>query len=282
MICHGRQFRRYLYDILYFMARICPITYLIATIVLTDGTTDDASETLIILKEALNVVIMPAASALFFIRLRAVYSRNNYMTAFFGFWLLVILAFFLFDSARVIMQRSEIAQLKCYWTAHYIDAWGYIATAAYDTLMYFSISWQLASFAVVDRWQDRLKLFVTGNGLGWLSKVLLQSGQMYYFMTIGFSLCTTIFIFNPATHSRWSAVFIPPNLTVASVMACRIFRELKLGLIVGPITGTEGAISKLVFKDIGYIPEQHSEHTFDLAIPDDATVTAGIGTMHEV
>jgi hypothetical protein len=63
-------------------------------------------------------------------------------------------------------------------------------------------------------------------------------------------------------------------------MACRIFRELKLGLIVGPIT--EGAISKLVFKDIGYIPEQHSEHTFDLATPDDATVTAGIGITHEV
>jgi hypothetical protein len=145
-----------------------------------DNTTDDASETLITLKEALNVVIMPTASALFFIRLRAVYSRNNYMTAFFGFWLLVILAFFLFDSARVAMHRSEIAQSERYWTAHYIDAWGYIATAAYDTLMYLSISWQLASFAVVDRWQDRLRLFVTGNGLGWLSKVLLQSGQMYY------------------------------------------------------------------------------------------------------
>jgi hypothetical protein len=61
-----------------------------------------------------------------------------------------------------------------------MDALAYISTATFDTLMYLSISWRLASFATIDRWQDRLRLFITGNGLGWLSKVLLQSGQMYY------------------------------------------------------------------------------------------------------
>jgi hypothetical protein len=60
------------------------------------------------------------------------------------------------------------------------DAWGYIATAAYDTLLYLAMSLRLASIAVVDSWQDQLKSFVTGDGLGWLSKVLLRSGQLYY------------------------------------------------------------------------------------------------------
>jgi hypothetical protein len=123
---------------------------------------------------------MPAASALFFIRLSAVYSRNKYITAFFGSFWLVILGLFVFDSTKSIMRCSEIVQSTHCWKARRIDAWGYIAAAAYDTLMYLSISWQLASFATVDRWQDRLRLFVTGNGLGWLSKVLLQSGQVYY------------------------------------------------------------------------------------------------------
>ena len=72
-------------------------------------------------------------------------------------------------------------------------------------------------------------------------------------MTIGFSIVTTLFIYKPATHNLgWNAMVVPPNVTVASIMACRIFRELKLGLIKGPIT--EEAISKLVSRDIGSIP----------------------------
>lgn len=33
-------------------------------------------------------------------------------------------------------------------------------------------------------------------------------------------------------------------------MACRLVRELKLGLFVGPMTELEGAMSQIVFKDI--------------------------------
>lgn len=62
-----------------------------------------------------------------------------------------------------------------------------------------------------------------------------------------------MFIFKPAVHNGWNAMVVPPNVTIASIMACRMFRELKLGLIVGPIS--EGAISNLVFRDIGSIQE---------------------------
>jgi hypothetical protein len=126
------------------------------------------------------MMIMPANSALFFIRVRAVYWRNKYVTAFFGSYWLAILGFFIFDSISGIMRCSDIGpSTRCFVLQH-SDAWGYIATAVYDTLMYLSISWRLASFTPADRWQDRLKSFVTGNGLGSLSKALLQSGQMYY------------------------------------------------------------------------------------------------------
>jgi hypothetical protein len=128
---------------------------------------------------AANIVIMPAASGLFFIRLSAIYSRDKYIMALFGSCWLVILGIFVFDSAEGIMQCSNEDSLQCF-TVQGIDAWGYIATAVYDTLMYLAISWRLASFATADRWQDRLKSFITGDGLGWLSKILLQSGQAYY------------------------------------------------------------------------------------------------------
>jgi len=181
MIHQGRGDRRFRYVVymLYLAARIGPIIYLFAIILLAAGTTN-ACKLLARFAGAANIVIMPAASGLFFIRLSAVYSRDKYIMAFFGSCWLAILGLFLFDSARVLLQSSDIDPSMGCLTAEHRDAWGYIATAVYDTLMYLAISWRLASFATVDRWQDRLRLFVTGDGLGWLSQVLLRSGQVYY------------------------------------------------------------------------------------------------------
>jgi hypothetical protein len=128
----------------------------------------------------LNMVIMPATSVLFFVRLSAVYSRNKYVMSFFGSFWLITLGIFIFDSIKGLLRCSDIGpSTRCFSLQHQ-DAWGYMATSIYDTLAYLSISWQLASFAPADRWYDRLKSFATGEGLGWLSKVLLQSGQIYY------------------------------------------------------------------------------------------------------
>jgi len=135
---------------------------------------------MIILISALNIVMMPAASTFFFIRLSAVYSCNKYIMGFFGLCWLIILGLFVSESVQGILRCSKVIESTQCFTERHVDAWGYIATAAYDTLMYIFISWKLASSALVDKWQDRLRAFATGNRLGWLSKVLLQSGQMYY------------------------------------------------------------------------------------------------------
>jgi hypothetical protein len=127
-----------------------------------------------------NTLIMPATSGLFFVRLTAVYSGGTYVITFFGSCWLVILGFFLFDSARVLLRLPHVTQSSQCLTVEHKDAWGYIATAVYDTLMYLAISWRLASFATLGSWKDRLRSFVTGDGLGWLSKILLRSGQVYY------------------------------------------------------------------------------------------------------
>jgi hypothetical protein len=49
-------------------------------------------------------------------------------------------------------------------------------------------------------------------------------------MTIGFSICTVVFILDAAIGPNWTPLFVPLNMTVASVMACRLFRQLKLSL----------------------------------------------------
>lgn len=129
---------------------------------------------------ATNLVIMPSISGLFFVRLSAVYSRDKYVIAFFGSLWLVILGIFIYDTTTMLSRVSDRGQsIRCFMVRH-TDAWGYIGTAVYDTLMYIAMSWQLASFGVSDHWTSRARSFITGGGLSGLSKVLLRSGQAYY------------------------------------------------------------------------------------------------------
>jgi len=109
--------------------------------------------------------------------------------------------------------------------------------------------------------------------LGWLSKVLLQSGQVYYFITIGFTICTTVFIRSTSIPKEWNALFVPINATVTSVTACRLFRELKLDLLVNPME-----LSKIVQRDMGSNPQQQSEHAFALFTVDECDEEFGIET----
>jgi hypothetical protein len=58
-------------------------------------------------------------------------------------------------------------------------------------------------------------------------------------------------------------------------MACRLYMELRLGLFADPIT--DGAISKVVFKNIGIIHQQHSGDTSELRSLDDEDVDTDSG-----
>jgi hypothetical protein len=143
-------------------------------------TTIDTCKVLAGLIAVANSVTIPAASCLFFIRLAAVYLRDTYIMAFFGSCWLVVLGCFVFDGTKSLLRLPDVSQPTQCVVVNHRDAWGYIATALYDTLMYISISWRLASFSTFHSWQERLESFVTGDGLGWLFKVILRSGQVYY------------------------------------------------------------------------------------------------------
>jgi len=102
-----RRFRQYVVYMFYLVARVGPIIYLFAVILLAAGPTNTC-ELLARFVGAANIVIMPAASGLFFIRLSAVYSRDKYIMTFFGSCWLTTLGLFLFDSSRVLLQSSDI------------------------------------------------------------------------------------------------------------------------------------------------------------------------------
>jgi len=63
-------------------------------------------------------------------------------------------------------------------------------------------------------------------------------------------------------------------------MACRTYRDLRRGLFADPMT--DGAISNLVFRDMGTIPQQQSEHVFEMRSLDDAGINASNDRMRGV
>lgn len=130
---------------------------------------------------AANVFIMPCVSGLFFVRLHAVYAGQTKCIAFFAACWFLVLGFFIYDSWQILSRFSNVgASAQCFVVKH-SDAWGYMANAVYDTLMYLAISWRLAMYpSQAEGWKDRVNTFFTGAGLRGLTKALLRSGQMYY------------------------------------------------------------------------------------------------------
>jgi len=82
-----------------------------------------------------------------------------------------------------------------------------------------------------------------------------------------------VFIYSPAIHPEWHNLILEFNIAISSVTACRLVRELKLGLFWEE--KTEIMVSNVVFRDIGIIvPHQESEGASELGTGD----TTGIDT----
>jgi hypothetical protein len=73
---------------------------------------------------------------------------------------------------------------------------------------------------------------------------------------------------------EWHNLFlVVPNISVASILACRLFRELKLGLLEDPMP--ELTVSKIVFRDIGTISQQESGDEFEYTVNEDGMYIGG-------
>jgi len=139
----------------------------------------------------------------------------------------------------------------CSLTGRSTDAWAYTASAIFDTLIFLAISWRLASTSMIgSSWSDRLRSFVGGEGLLGLSKVLLRGGQSYYIMTIGLNVATAMTTFIPGVPTEWWGLLTMPNMAMQSVMACRIFRELKLEAIVDILPEDADIITSMMFASV--------------------------------
>lgn len=110
-----------------------------------------------------------------------------------------------------------------------------VVNAVNDTLIFLAISYNIISHPIVgNTWHARAKSFFVAGRLPRMSRGLLQGGQLFYFVTIGFSIATATLILSTNTATVYRSMLTVPNVALENAMACRVYRAVKLGFIRNP------------------------------------------------
>ncbi|TCD63661.1 hypothetical protein EIP91_005141 [Steccherinum ochraceum] len=150
---------------------------------------------------------IPVNALLFLFRIRAVFHDNR----------IVILAFVflwlgLFGTCMSALLSLDAIPLpgtqRCLETAAQVTgAATLVYDAAYDTVVFVAMSTQLV---LVYRYSGKTwRVFFTGQGMGDVSRILLQTTQQYYIVTAGFTILCSVLVLTPS---------IPPAYSHASIL----------------------------------------------------------------
>lgn len=77
-------------------------------------------------------------------------------------------------------------------------------------------------------------------------------------MTIGFGIASAICIYTNKIPLEYKGILVIPNVTVANIMACRLYRELKIRVIhecVSPCRVRAGADSLILIQSLNMSTE---------------------------
>jgi hypothetical protein len=127
------------------------------------------------------IITAPSTSALFFFRVRAIYSNDKIITVFFGSLLILLFGLCILPPLGTDTMHIGTTR-RCINTK--VATFSVIPIAVnsiFDTLVFIAISLRIVSYSIVgDTYSACMRSFVRGDGLPVLSKSLLQGGQLYY------------------------------------------------------------------------------------------------------
>ncbi|KAF7981262.1 hypothetical protein HWV62_34147 [Athelia sp. TMB] len=211
--------------IAYYVSRLA---YCISIVITETNTAPDTAQ-LEYAKFALWWAASAATSLLFFFRVRAVYRHNRAVRALFiVLWVLILVSptailYTLYDPCEPgLANDCEVSRPLS------LIANGTMCLN--DTLVFVLVSWQMYSNSFARHrgglsGRARFARFLRGQGLYNISKSVLQSGQLYYGVTIGFQLSASLTYTLGAPYSLLVGL---AYIALASAMATRVFRMVLL------------------------------------------------------
>ncbi|KAJ7441652.1 hypothetical protein B0H11DRAFT_2095864 [Mycena galericulata] len=175
-------------------------------------------------------VAIASNSALFFFRIRAIWGKTRLVTGLFGIlWLGVagMSTTIAFGGDAVAIGPTQYCLVSK--LAPYVGASAIMVTV-YDTAVFFAISYRLLTNTyVVHSPRELMKALFSGAYLPSFSRSLLVDGQLYYMISVISNIVVMTMVYVNVSPLYRGFLNIP-NVALTSAMACRVYRNTKLGL----------------------------------------------------
>ncbi|KAJ7288813.1 hypothetical protein C8J57DRAFT_1166515 [Mycena rebaudengoi] len=219
----------------YVISRIASLVYTLGFTLFTTYPLS-ACNTAFIVFNSFYPIAVSSAAFLFFFRVRAIYNNSRVATVIFGVLWLAVLATSI--TVPVSGRGTSIGNPpQCVTLARHGARGGSsgITITIHDTIVFFAISYRLvANFAHGQQTRGtQLKELLSGASLPAFSKSLFTDGQMYYMVTVASNIVTTVLVYVPTSSPLYHGIMVIPNVTLTSMMACRVYRNTMLGLTRG-------------------------------------------------
>ncbi|KAF9242893.1 hypothetical protein BU15DRAFT_72542 [Melanogaster broomeanus] len=223
----------------YFSARICALVEVLLSVLLLTGPFTQCGILALTLC-VFWVMASAACSYLFLKRVHAVFLQDRIVCHFFSFlWCAGFGTPFL-SFIGSLHNNYEIADTEhCIGrkVPDYLSA-AFIVPGLFDTLVFLAVTYKIlvSHRASTSRtW----RAFWFGEALPRLSRAVLQGGQQYYMITAGVNVTRAVVTLLPSASPVLQKAFSSPAAALNSVMACRVFRNLRLTALhqteIGPL-----------------------------------------------
>jgi len=223
-------------DLCYALSRLTTLGFLTTILVFLNGPVSDCQK-LVNISVLFGVIAMPISSILIFFRTYAVFHDSHLsVKIFFGLlWLSTLGSITAYNSLTAVEIGNTGVCVNL--TVKPILASVFIIVAVHDTIASFAISVKLALGSMDDSVRSTTSLFSTvfrGRGMGQISRAVLTGSQRYYFATTGVNILAMVAVLIPSVPVHYHVMFAVPNVAIQNAMACRVYRQLKLGILVDP------------------------------------------------
>ncbi|KAJ7128703.1 hypothetical protein C8R44DRAFT_667079 [Mycena epipterygia] len=199
--------------------------------------------------DCLYPVAVPATSLLFFFRVRAVYGGQRIVTVIFGLlWIVELGACMVIPfgtgGINIGPTRYCLVAVVVPW-----DGAAAITPAIFDTAVFLAISYKLIGNTHVNYSRmEKLRAFFSGAYLPSFSRAIFVDGQVYYMIVVLSNVATCATLWAPGLSTAFRSVLTMPNITITSMMACRVYRNTRLELakqtnIITPSSNLGGNIN---------------------------------------
>ncbi|KAJ7691885.1 hypothetical protein B0H17DRAFT_934565, partial [Mycena rosella] len=177
-----------------------------------------------------------ASALLWFFRLRAIYGGDRTVTFIFGFLWLAVAASTItlpIGATHTISLANPTGCLVVSAPKAYESTPG-VVLLVYDTLVFLAISFRLGTNFTQTQQQTpwtNIKALLSGSNLPAFSKSLFTDGQIYYMITVILNILFTVMGIIPHLSPVYRGLLTVPCVTLTSVLACRVYRRTRLGVM---------------------------------------------------